>query len=360
LKKFHVLSIALIVLALLVIPVLAGCGGTTTTTAAPASSTTMAPSTETTAPASTETTAPASTDTTAAPSTDTTAAPAAYDIKTILAGIQVDSTAAALVPAKYKTAAVRVGSDIPYPPWEMYVGETDQVTGFDYDVAQAIGAKLGVKFEFTKLGFDSLVIGLKAGNVDVIMSSMYDDLTRQKQADFVDYATDGTGLLVMKGNPEKINGFMDMAGKSVGCEKGTTQAASLAKLNELFKSQGKAEMTINEFPDQPAALLALQSGKIACDLTDASTGAYIADTTDNGTKFELIFDKNPPADMGFQIKIDGIGIGKQNTGLRDAIQKALQQLMDDGTYKTIITNYGLQSYDKGATVNASTDPGSGS
>ena len=52
-------------------------------------------------------------------------------------------------------------------------------------------------------------------------------------------------------------------------------------------------------------------------------------------------------------------IGKSNTGLRDAIQKALQSLMDDGTYKTIIDHYGLQPYPK-ADVNGSTDPGSGS
>ncbi len=51
--------------------------------------------------------------------------------------------------------------------------------------------------------FDSLLIGLEAGNIDVIMSSMYDDLTRQKQADFVDYAKDGTALLVAEGQPRE-------------------------------------------------------------------------------------------------------------------------------------------------------------
>ena len=71
-------------------------------------------------------------------------------------------------------------------------------------------------------------------------------------------------MLVLKGNPDGIKGFEDLAGKNVGCEKGTTQADALAALNERFKSEGKPEMTINEFPDQPAALLAVQSGKIVC------------------------------------------------------------------------------------------------
>ena len=94
------------------------------------------------------TTAPAETTTTAPAETTTTAAPAAYDINTIVAGIKVDETI--VVPDKYKGAAVKVGSDAPYPPWEMFVGETDQFTGFDYDLAQAMGAKLGVKFEFVR------------------------------------------------------------------------------------------------------------------------------------------------------------------------------------------------------------------
>jgi polar amino acid transport system substrate-binding protein len=357
LKKSTVLSIGLLVLALVVMTAFVVACGTdeTTTTAAPSSSettaTTAAPSTDTTA-------APASTDTTAAPaSTDTTAA-ATYDITAITGALKVDDAAAALVPAKYKSAAVKVGSDAPYPPWEMFIEGTEKFTGFDYDLAQAMGAKLGIKFEFVAMKFDSLLIGLKAGNIDAIMSSMYDDMTRQKQADFVDYAKDGTALLIAKGNPEKIVGWVDLSGKAVGVEKGTTQADSLAKLNEYLKAQGKPEVTINEFPDQPAAILAIKAGNVVADLTDASTGAYVAQTTDGGSSLEIHVDPSPPAGLGFELKIDGIAIGKDNTGLRDAIQKALQSLMDDGTYKTIIDHYGLQSYPQ-ADVNASKDPGSG-
>jgi polar amino acid transport system substrate-binding protein len=352
LKKFSVTFIALLVLALIVLPVVAGCGSTTTTTtAAPASSTTTAaPSTETTA-----TTAPASTETTAAPSTETTAAPAAYDITKLVAGIQPDPSIFSTLPAKYQTGSVKVGSDAPYPPWEMFVGETDQFTGFDYDLGQAIGAKMGgVKFDFIKTSFDSIIVGIQAGNLDVAMSSMYDNKARQQTVDFVDYAKDGTAMLVLKGNPEKITGFNDLAGKNIGCEKGTTQADALTKLNEVFKAAGKPEMTISQFPDQPAALLAVQSGKVVCDLTDASTGGYVAVTTNNGATFEIVMDPNPPA--GWETQPDGIAVLKSNTALRDAIQKALQGLMDDGTYKTILDHYGIQPWPS-ATINAGVMPG---
>ncbi len=316
-KRKHVLLIALLVLALVLVPLVAACGDeeTTTTTAA---------------------------------ATETTVA-AAYDINAIVAGIEADP--AIVVPDKYKGGVVKVGSDAPYPPWEMFVGETEEFTGFDYDLAQAMGAKMGVKFEFVKTMFDSIIIGIQAGNLDVAMSAMYDNKTRQEEVDFVDYAMDGTGMVVLKGNPEGITSFADLAGKNVGCEKGTTQADALAALNEQFKAEGKAEMTVSEFPDQPAALLAVQSGKVVCDLTDSSTGGYIAVTTDDGATFEVVMDPNPPA--GWEIQLDGIALSKENTGLRDAIQKALQALMDDGTYKTIIDHYGIQPIDT-ATINAGT------
>ena len=282
-----------------------------------------------------------------------TAASGTYDIKTIVAKIKVDTSIA--VPDKYKGGTVKVGSDSPYPPWEMFVGDTDQFTGFDYDIAQAIGAKLGVKFQFVKTGFDSIIIGIQAGNLDVAMSSMYDNKKRQETCDFVDYAKDGTGILVLKGNPDKVKTFADLAGKNVGCEKGTTQAEALATLNDQFKADGKPQMNVSEFPDQPAALLAVQSGKVVCDLSDSSTIGYVAKTTDNGKTFEVIMDPNPP--KGWETQPDGIAMLKSNSALRDAIQKALQKLMDEGTYKTILDNYGIQAWDK-ATVNAGTQAGS--
>ena len=186
------------------------------------------------------------------------------------------------------------------------------------------------------------------------MSSMYDNRARQNTVDFVDYARDGTGMLVLKGNPNKITSFSDLAGKNVGCEKGTTQADALVTLNDTFKTQGKPEMTISQFPDQPSALLAVQSGKVVCDLTDSSTGGYVALTTDNGATFQIIMDPDPPE--GWETQPDGIAVLKSNSDLRDAIQKALQSLMDDGPYQTILAQYGIQPWNE-ASINAGTQPG---
>ncbi len=150
-KKILVLSIALLVLVLIVLPVATGCGETTTTTTAAAATTTTA------------------------------AAPAAYDIQKLVAGIQPDPSILATLPDNYKSTPIKVGCDVSYPPWEMFVEGTDTVTGFDYDLGQAIAAKMGVPgFQFINATFDSILIGIDSGKYDIGMSAFTDKLSRQE------------------------------------------------------------------------------------------------------------------------------------------------------------------------------------
>ena len=179
---------------------------------------------------------------------------------------------------------LRVASDIPYPPWEFYDPATSKnPAGFDFDLSQAIGKKIGIPTSFNETPFDSIILSIKGGKNDMIMSDMYDNLEREQQGvSFVDYAYDGTSVLVKKGNPNGITNLDSLAGKTVACESGTTQQAFLQKQNTAFKSAGKSAMTILALPNQPAALLAVTSGRAVGDLTDHSTAAYIAQTTNSG------------------------------------------------------------------------------
>jgi polar amino acid transport system substrate-binding protein len=300
LKKNSVLMIALVAIALLVLPLVAGCGGGETTTTQAAN----------------------------------------WDIEKIVAGIQPDPSIVASLPEQYKNTSLKVGCDVSYPPWEMFVEGTDKVTGFDYELARAIAAKMGLPaFEFVNTSFDSILLGIDSGKFDIGMSAFTDKLSRQEKYDFVDYAQDGTGILVKKGNPQKITGIESLSGKKVGTEKGTTQADSVSAINELLKSEGKPPITASEYPDQPANLLQLKSGNIDAIVTDASTAGYVAVNTDNGATFELISDPNPP--QGWEDQPDGIAVKKGNDALRDALLKAVQGLFDDGTYKTIIEHWGI-------------------
>jgi len=273
-----------------------------------------------------------------------------------LAAITTDSALKAMLPSSIASANdLKVASDIPYAPWEYYVSATSkQVTGFDYDLAQAIGKKIGIPTSFLETPFDSAILAIKGGRRDMIMSDMYDNADRQKQGvSFVDYAYDTTSILVPKGNPKGITNLDSLSGQTVCCESGTTQQAWLQTLNAQFTAAGKKTMTVLALPDQPAAFLAITSGRAVADLTDHSTALYNAETINHGNTWQVVVD--PAAPKGYQPTLVGIAIPATNTALISTVQKALQDLIADGNYGKIVNSYGLTAVTV-AQINQGTKP----
>ena len=95
--------------------------------------------------------------------------------------IKADPALTAALPQKYRDAGqVRVASDVPYAPFEFFKPEGSQtIAGVDYDLGQAIGAKLGVKFAFTPQKFDGIIPAIQAGKFDAVISAMTDNAKRQ-------------------------------------------------------------------------------------------------------------------------------------------------------------------------------------
>ncbi|HUK77467.1 MAG TPA: ABC transporter substrate-binding protein [Thermoleophilia bacterium] len=290
------------------------------------------------------------------PSASATPAAAATWTPADLAAVSTDSALKAMLPSSIVSSNnLRVASDIPYPPWEYYVSATSkQATGFDYDLSQAIGKKIGIPTSFNETPFDSIILAIKGGRRDMIMSDMYDNADRQKQGvSFVDYGYDTTSMLVPKGNPKNITNLNSLSGQTVCCESGTTQQAWLQVLNNQFKAAGKKTMTVLALPNQPAAFLALTSGRAVADLTDHSTALYNAKTINNGNTLQVVVD--PASPQGYQPTLVGIGIVASNTALISTVQKALQDLIDDGNYQKIVNSYGLTPV-KSAEINQGAKP----
>ena len=248
-----------------------------------------------------------------------------------------------LPPSIVSAGQIQVASDIPYMPWEGTVGTTTQQTGFDYELSQALGQALGIKVAFEETPFDSIILAIQGGKRDMAMSDMYDSNAapsyRERVLTFVDYALDGTSIIVLKGNPKGVTNLNSLAGTTVACESGTTQQVLLQSLNKTFAGRGQRQMTILALPNQTAALLAVKGGRAVGDLTDHSTAEYNAKMAGGGTLYEVVTD--PAAPNGYVPQMVGIGILKSNTQLVTAVQKALQSLIDNGTYKTLIDKYGL-------------------
>lgn len=275
-----------------------------------------------------------------------------------VAGVTVTRDAAlheALPERIRKAGTVRVATDVPYPPFAMFVTEgKSELTGLDYDLGQALGAKLGVRFAFTPTKFDGIVPALQAGKFDAAMSALTDNKERQKVVDFVDYSRSGSGILVTEGNPAKISTLDDLCGRKVGVQAATNQYKLLEAHQAECRAAGRKAADIQTFPKDSDAQLALRSGKVTAEVVTKPAAGWSAKTADGGKAFDLAEDPEAPA--GYRASPNGIAVTRQLPQLTDAIRRALQALIDDGTLTKICDKYGVASIAvKEATKNAAVD-----
>ncbi len=237
-----------------------------------------------------------------------------------------------------------VGSDVAYAPVEFYDTDGKTIIGLDPDLGAALGKQLGVKLEFMNGTFDGLITQLTSKRIDLVMSALSDTKERQKKIDFVDYFTAGTSILVKKGNPEGIKTLDDFCGKTVALQRGTTQD-DVAKAQQVkCKATGK-ELKVLSFDKDTDALLQVKQGRAVADMNDFPVAAYNAKTSGAGNDFEVV---------GEQIEAGpyGIGVRKEDTAIRDALQKALEAIIANGDYTKVLEKWNVtQGAVTTATVN---------
>ena len=117
---------------------------------------------------------------------------------------------------------LRVGTEPTFAPFEFQKEGSKEYTGFDMDLARAIGKQMGYKVEIQNMGFDALIPALNAGNIDMVAAGMSITEERQKAVTFSDpYYTSGLIVMVNKDNTE-VKSIKDLEGKRIAVQIGTT------------------------------------------------------------------------------------------------------------------------------------------
>lgn len=249
----------------------------------------------------------------------------------------VDPSLTELLPeAILEKGRIDVAVDIPFPPMAMY-DDTNREIGFDPELGRLLGQKLGIDVSLNKQAFDSVIPSLQAGNNDIIMSGMNDTPERQETLNFVDYTHGGFAILVLAGNPKDVTTQADLCGKTVSVQKATVQGDLLRAMD-----CGSDPVTVTELPSDLDAQTALRAGKSDAYVADAVVAEYAAATTNDGEAFDVVRDPENPA--GFNPVYSGIGLLKDDTELTDAIQRALQALIDEGTYQRVLERNNIEAY----------------
>src|SRR3954453_21066567 len=187
-----------------------------------------------------------------------------------------DSAIAAQVPASLKSkGTLSVAADATYPPNEFLNPGDKKVMGMDADLAQALASVMGLKANVKNATFDSIIPGLAAGKYDLGMSSFTDTKEREATVDFVTYFNAGTSFYGKAQGAPPITSLASLCGHKVAAEKGTTQVTDAQAQSKKGTKGGKPAVTVQVYPDQNGANLALSSGRAGFGMADSPVAAYI-------------------------------------------------------------------------------------
>ena len=243
---------------------------------------------------------------------------------------------------------IAAGSITNSPPMISYASDGTTLQGAIVDLAAAMSKQLGKTISFKAIPFSGLLPAMQAKHIDITFTMMNDTPEREKVVDFVDFFNLGTMLLVKKGNPEHIESLETMCGKTVSTVQGSTQILLVNEMSAKCGTAGKPEIANLQYAQPSDARLQVQTGRVAAFLGNSPVMVYLARTAGDGKVFDVV-----PGHEYQPVPL-GVAVSKTNQPLRDALQKALNALIADGSYRKILEKHGVEG---GAVTSASINGG---
>ncbi len=254
----------------------------------------------------------------------------------------VSKEASAMVPQALKDkGTLTVGSDASYAPSEFLGADGSTIEGFDVDLFKAVATKLGLKADFKNAGFDSIIPGVNSKKFDIGVSSFTINPERKKVVDMISYFNAGTQWASAPGNPKNVDPAKP-CGVNVAVQTNTVQDQN--DLPAKVKACGAKAPKIDRYDKQDEATAAVGSGKDDAMLADSPVIAYAVKQSKG--KLEALGDIYDSAPYGYTV-------AKNNNKLSQAIVIALKELEADGTYKKVLSQWGV---DQGAITDFAVNP----
>ena len=222
--------------------------------------------------------------------------------------------------AVQKAGKLTIGLDDSYPPME-FRDSKNNLVGFDVDLGNEIGKKLGVKTEYTSTDFNGILLALNSSKFNIILSAMSITDKRKESIDFSDTYVMGGQVVAIKQGNTSIKSLEDLKGKIVACQLGSTGDTAATAIKGLKE--------IKKYDKITEAFQELSSKRVDAVIMDAQVGGYYVSKKPG--EFEVLKDRISEEPMG-------IGFKKEDKELKAAIQKALNELKADGTLSKLSQN----------------------
>lgn len=225
-----------------------------------------------------------------------------------------------------KEKVVRIGLMTDFIPAGFY-NEKKEWVGFDVDIAEEVGKRLGVKVERVAVNNKTRIAFVQEGRIDLSVANMTHKRERDKSIDFsITYFFDGQKVMVKKGSAKS---WKDLVGKKVATMQGTTSEINLK--NQLKREGDKnADQNVISFQKESECFQALQMGRAAGWSTDSTI--LIGYAAQEPGKWEVIGDfiSDEPY---------GMGLPQDDSAWRDAVNFVLQDIWNDGAYMRIYNKW---------------------
>lgn len=226
---------------------------------------------------------------------------------------------------------LKVGTDATAPPFASIDTDGKTIVGFNKDLAKAVEPLLGVPIVMENVPFQQSIPSVETDRVNAYWDWTKDREESRKKVDFIDFALTGAGFLVPEGNPGKVDSFASLCGKAVAVQDGSSNVAIADGLNAEECKGNPAEVL--KFDSVPSALLQIKSGRAAAVITAYGVCAYQG-------KQSKDYDVAGPVLKPLRA---GITVASGNKELATALRSALQELMDNGTYAKIMSDWGMDA-----------------
>ncbi len=218
---------------------------------------------------------------------------------------------------------LRIGTEGFYPPFTE-IRPDGTVVGFDLDIAFALCAKMHEECTVVTQEWDGLIPALKDKRFDLIIASMSITDERLEDVDFTDpYYTNKINFIGKKGVVLEI-GVDGLKGKRIGVQEKTVA--------EEWLREHYPDAAVKAYENQQKAYADLVAGNLDGVLADMFVNWTWLETPE-GKEFEF---KGEPV---FDDDKIAIAVRKEDRHLKERLNRALQEILADGTYKEINAKY---------------------
>ena len=220
---------------------------------------------------------------------------------------------------------LHMSTNAQFPPYEMTTDDGG-FEGIDVEIAEAIAEKLDLELVVDDMAFNAALTAAQTGQSDMVMAGVTVNEDRLEVMDFSDtYATGVQVVIVKEDSP--IQTIDDLAdAEMIGCQADTTGYIFCSYPPE---EGGYGEDHVTAYDNGALAVMALINGQVDAVVIDNAPAQEFVKANE-GLKI---------LDTEFAVEDYAIGFAKGNTALKDAVNAALKELIEDGTVQSIIDKY---------------------